>query len=236
MLTRRFERSSRSPDEAVFRRVYPQPDGLDQYQVAEVDERRYDSPQHELQALMRGDISMLIDLPPLGLRADPQGHPLFLPRLRDPDHARAAAQSAKRAAQESRAALGALLRHRRSANFVAADPPRSRIQGGPADHGTLCHDELCLQRPATAARIQHGHGLRPARGRGQAADHHSAAQTPVRTRSRGSVRRRRNHRANGNESASTPSWCRLRRQRIRRPRCAQSNGTSPIASCGWRSR
>ncbi len=64
VLTRRFERLSRSPDEAVFRRVYPQPDGLDQYQVAEVDERRYDSPQHELQALMRGDISMLIDLPP----------------------------------------------------------------------------------------------------------------------------------------------------------------------------
>ncbi len=64
VLTRRFEHSRPSPDEAVFRRVYPQPDGLDQYQVAEVDERRYDSPQHEIQALMRGDISMLIDLPP----------------------------------------------------------------------------------------------------------------------------------------------------------------------------
>jgi ABC-type transport system substrate-binding protein len=64
VLTRRFELSRPSPDEAVFRRVYPQPDGLDQYQVAEVDERRYDSPQHEIQALMRGDISMLIDLPP----------------------------------------------------------------------------------------------------------------------------------------------------------------------------
>lgn len=63
VLTRRFEQSNPSPEEAVFRRVYPQPDGLEQYHVAEVDERRYDSPQHELQALMRGDISMLIDLP-----------------------------------------------------------------------------------------------------------------------------------------------------------------------------
>ncbi|HEV7999468.1 MAG TPA: ABC transporter substrate-binding protein [Planctomycetaceae bacterium] len=69
VLSRRFERSERSADDAVFRRVYPQPDGLDQYQVAEVKEHRYDSPQHEIQALLRGDVSMLIDLPPWAVDA-----------------------------------------------------------------------------------------------------------------------------------------------------------------------
>jgi hypothetical protein len=64
VLSRRFEQSARTTDGAVFRRVFPQPDGLDQYQLAEVDEHRYDSPQHEVQALLRGDVSMLLDLPP----------------------------------------------------------------------------------------------------------------------------------------------------------------------------
>jgi hypothetical protein len=64
ILSRRFERSTPSHDAIVFRRAFPQPEGLDQYRLAEVDEHRYDSPQHEIQALLRGDISMLLDLPP----------------------------------------------------------------------------------------------------------------------------------------------------------------------------
>jgi hypothetical protein len=64
VLSRRFERSARSADGAVFRRLFPQPDGLEEYQLAEVDEHRYDSPQREIQALLRGDVSMLLDLPP----------------------------------------------------------------------------------------------------------------------------------------------------------------------------
>jgi hypothetical protein len=64
VLSRRFERSTPSHDATVFRRALPQPEGLDQYRLAEVDEHRYDSPQHEIQALLRGDVSMLLDLPP----------------------------------------------------------------------------------------------------------------------------------------------------------------------------
>ena len=64
VLSRRFECAERSPDRSRFRRLFPQPDGLDQYQLAEIDERRYDSPQREIQALLRGDVSMLLDLPP----------------------------------------------------------------------------------------------------------------------------------------------------------------------------
>jgi Bacterial extracellular solute-binding proteins, family 5 Middle len=64
VLSRRFERSTPSHDAVVFRRAFPQPEGLDQYRLAEVDEHRYDSPQHEIQALLRGDVSMLLDLPP----------------------------------------------------------------------------------------------------------------------------------------------------------------------------
>jgi hypothetical protein len=69
VLSRRFERSSRSADGAVFRRLFPQPDGLEEYQLAEVDEHRYDSPQLEIQALLRGDVSMLLDLPPWALES-----------------------------------------------------------------------------------------------------------------------------------------------------------------------
>jgi hypothetical protein len=66
VLSRRFERST-APDGIVFRRVFPQADGLEQYQLAELDEHRYDSPPHEIQALLRGDVSMLVDLPPWAL-------------------------------------------------------------------------------------------------------------------------------------------------------------------------
>jgi hypothetical protein len=64
ILSRRFEQSARSADALVFRRVHPQPDGLEQYHLAEINEHRYDSAQHEIQALLRGDVSMLLDLPP----------------------------------------------------------------------------------------------------------------------------------------------------------------------------
>ncbi len=167
----------------------------------------------------------------LGLRADPQGHALFLPRLRDSDDARAAAQSAQRAAQESRAAFGAFLRHRRSANLVAADPPRPRIQGGAADDGALCHDELRLQRPADPARIQHGHGLRPARRRGQATDQHSATQAFVRTRSRSPVGRRRDYRAVETSRHRRRAGLAAGGNKFDRDPCSGRTGATPVGPC-----
>ena len=50
-------------NETVYRRVIPEPDGLAAYHVAEITEHRYDSPEHAIQGLMRGEISMLPDLP-----------------------------------------------------------------------------------------------------------------------------------------------------------------------------
>jgi ABC-type transport system substrate-binding protein len=68
VLSRRFE-SERTDAGVTFRRVYPQPDGLDQYHLAQIDERRFDSPPHEVQALLRGDVCMLLDLPPWAVDA-----------------------------------------------------------------------------------------------------------------------------------------------------------------------
>lgn len=63
ILSRRFERVHGTDRETVYRRVIPEPDGLAEYHVAEVVERRYDSPEQAIQGLMRGEISLLPDLP-----------------------------------------------------------------------------------------------------------------------------------------------------------------------------
>lgn len=51
------------PDHVVFRRALPEPDGLPQYHVAELIERRYPSHEKALQALREGEVSVLPDLP-----------------------------------------------------------------------------------------------------------------------------------------------------------------------------
>ena len=66
VLSRRFERVRGTDSETVYRRVIPEPDGLAEYHVAEIVERRYDSPEHAIQGLMRGEISMLPDLAHVG--------------------------------------------------------------------------------------------------------------------------------------------------------------------------
>jgi tetratricopeptide (TPR) repeat protein len=63
VLSRRFERVRRTNNETVYRRVIAEPDGLSEYHVAEIVERRYDSPELAIQGLMRGEISMLPDQP-----------------------------------------------------------------------------------------------------------------------------------------------------------------------------
>jgi tetratricopeptide (TPR) repeat protein len=75
VLSRRFERVRATDNETVYRRAIPEPDGLTDYHVAEIVERRYDSPEHAIQGLMRGEISMLPDLPTWALalvRDDPR--------------------------------------------------------------------------------------------------------------------------------------------------------------------
>jgi tetratricopeptide (TPR) repeat protein len=63
IISRRFTKDAGTMAEAVYTRAFPQPDGRNEYQVAEVHERRYDSPERALQGLFRGEISMLPDLP-----------------------------------------------------------------------------------------------------------------------------------------------------------------------------
>jgi len=63
VLSRRFELHAQSGDRVSYRRSVPQPDGLTEYQCAEVIERRYESPERALQGLLRGEISVLTELP-----------------------------------------------------------------------------------------------------------------------------------------------------------------------------
>jgi ABC-type transport system substrate-binding protein len=63
ILSRRFERVPGTGREIVYRRVIPEPDGLAEYHVAEIVEHPYDSPEHAIQGLLRGNVSLLPDLP-----------------------------------------------------------------------------------------------------------------------------------------------------------------------------
>jgi tetratricopeptide (TPR) repeat protein len=63
ILSRRFERVPGTGREIAYRRVIPEPDGLAEYHVAEIVEHAYDSPELAIQGLMRGEISVLPDLP-----------------------------------------------------------------------------------------------------------------------------------------------------------------------------
>jgi hypothetical protein len=63
VLSRRFVRVGATDQRAIFRRMLPEADGLSEYHVAEIVERRYASPERAVQGLFRGEISMLPDLP-----------------------------------------------------------------------------------------------------------------------------------------------------------------------------
>jgi hypothetical protein len=63
VLSRRFVRAGGTDQQAIFRRMLPEADGLTEYHVAEIAERRYASPERAVQGLFRGEISMLPDLP-----------------------------------------------------------------------------------------------------------------------------------------------------------------------------
>jgi hypothetical protein len=47
----------------IYRRRRPEPDGLPRYRTAEIVEQRYDSYDRAYQALLRGEVSMVADLP-----------------------------------------------------------------------------------------------------------------------------------------------------------------------------
>ncbi len=63
VLSRRFERQDRNDGTVAYDRVVPQPDGLAEYHAAEVVERRYESHERALQGLLRGEVSVLPELP-----------------------------------------------------------------------------------------------------------------------------------------------------------------------------
>ena len=75
LLSKRFEKIRGIQDEALYRRVISQPNGLREYHTAEVRERRFATPEQAIQALLRGDVAMLPDLPTWAaesLRDDPR--------------------------------------------------------------------------------------------------------------------------------------------------------------------
>ncbi|MFN0198328.1 MAG: ABC transporter substrate-binding protein, partial [Planctomycetaceae bacterium] len=58
----RFFIHEQSEDRILYRRSIPEPDGLNEYHIAEIVERRFANPQKAMQALMRGEISMLANI------------------------------------------------------------------------------------------------------------------------------------------------------------------------------
>ncbi|HUG93079.1 MAG TPA: ABC transporter substrate-binding protein, partial [Planctomycetaceae bacterium] len=59
LLTRRFVRHDRTDDVAVYRRAFPEPDGVAEFHAAEVVERKYDTHDRAVQGLLRGEVSVL---------------------------------------------------------------------------------------------------------------------------------------------------------------------------------
>lgn len=58
-----FQLIEQSERQAIYQRALPEPPGLPRYHVAEVVEHRYDSPEQALQALQRGEVSLLPEMP-----------------------------------------------------------------------------------------------------------------------------------------------------------------------------
>lgn len=64
LLSKRFTIHQKTDDRAVYRRAIPQADRLSSYRVAEIVEKKYESSKDAVQALLRGDVSVL-PRPPL---------------------------------------------------------------------------------------------------------------------------------------------------------------------------
>lgn len=63
VLSTRFRIHEQSEDKVVFRRVVPQPKTLSRFYVAEIVERRYGNQEEAIKGLLRGDVSVLPDMP-----------------------------------------------------------------------------------------------------------------------------------------------------------------------------
>jgi tetratricopeptide (TPR) repeat protein len=63
VLSRRFRIHEQSEDKVVFRRSVPQPKTLSRFRVAEIVERRYTNHEEAIKGLLRGDVSVLPDMP-----------------------------------------------------------------------------------------------------------------------------------------------------------------------------
>ncbi len=59
----RFEVVERNDDHIVYRRPTPEPDGMPEYHVAEIEEIRFPSHDDAIQALARGQVAMLPNIP-----------------------------------------------------------------------------------------------------------------------------------------------------------------------------
>ena len=64
LLSRRFAVHEKTDERVVYRRAIPQADRLSSYRVAEITETKYESSKDNVQALLRGDVSVL-PRPPL---------------------------------------------------------------------------------------------------------------------------------------------------------------------------
>ena len=64
LLSKRFAVHEKSEERIVYRRAIPQADRLSSYRVAEITETKYESSKDNVQALLRGDVSVL-PRPPL---------------------------------------------------------------------------------------------------------------------------------------------------------------------------
>ncbi|MDA0283033.1 MAG: ABC transporter substrate-binding protein, partial [Planctomycetota bacterium] len=63
ILSRRFRIHEETADKVVFRRVIPQPKTLSRFTIAEVIEQKYDDHKEAIKGLLRGDVSVLPEVP-----------------------------------------------------------------------------------------------------------------------------------------------------------------------------
>ena len=64
IVSKRFVVHSRDDNQIVYRRSQPEPDGMSEYHIARIVERRYDSYDQAVKGLLRGEVDMLPRLKP----------------------------------------------------------------------------------------------------------------------------------------------------------------------------
>ena len=129
---------------SVYRRVLPEADDFTEYHVAEIVERRYDSPEQAVQGLFRGEISLLPDLPTWAVSLVRNDQRFFVINYALPTTHVLQFNPHSEAASQPRAAPGDGLFHRGAANPVGNRAPRPHHTIRTTRHGSLRHNELCV--------------------------------------------------------------------------------------------